>query len=314
MSVTEQNYTTSTNDEIGLAELFDIIWRGKWLVILFSVFFAVGSVFYALQLPNIYRAEIVLSPIGKDRSIQLPGQLSGLASLAGVNLGGGGNDNTNLSLEILVSREFLGRFINKNAIKPELIAASSWDFDLNRVIFDEDIYDESSSRWVRKPRFDRPSEPTILEATEFFKRNFSLNRDKSSGMIKLTFDHVSPVLAKTWLNNLVNEINQEMRNREIEESQRSIDYLTKLVDTTTQNEIRSSIFSLIQEQTKTLMLANVRDEFAFKIVDPAVVPEKKHSPKRSIIVILFTLAGFFLSLLIVIFKGVSNIKKSLISN
>jgi uncharacterized protein involved in exopolysaccharide biosynthesis len=49
------------------------------------------------------------------------------------------------------------------------------------------------------------------------------------------------------------------------------------------------------------MLANVRVEYAFKIIDPAVVPEMKFKPARTRIVItgfvLGAAVGFFLILL-----------------
>ncbi len=306
MSVTEQNYATSTNDEIGLAELFDIIWRGKWLVLAFSVIFAAGSVYYALQLPNIYRAETILSPLGKDGGIQLPGQLSGLASLAGVNLGGlSRGDNTNLALEIMVSRDFLSRFIEKHQVLVPLLAAESWEPDTQDIKIDPKLYDVDSKRWIRKPRANQQIVPTYWEAVKSFKKVFNVNRDKVSGMVKVTFDHVSPVFAADLLNKLVHDINEEMRQRELSEAQRSISYLTEQVNNTSLADLRTTLFELIEEQTKTLMLANVREEYMFRTVDPAVAPEEKHSPKRALIVVLATFAGGFLALLILFIREFS---------
>ena len=306
MSVTEQNYATSTNDEIGLAELFDIIWRGKWLVLAFSVIFAAGSVYYALQLPNIYRAETVLSPLGKDGGIQLPGQLSGLASLAGVNLGGlSKGDNTNLALEVMVSREFLSRFIEKHQLLVPLIAAEGWDPDTDSLILDPEKYNSDTKQWVRKPSAYQQVVPTAWEAVKVFKERFTLTRDKASGMVKLTLEHVSPTLAADWLNKLVHDINEEMRQREMAEAQRSIDYLTEQVRNTALTDLRTTLFSLIEEQTQTLMLANVRDEYMFRTVDPAVMPEERFKPRRSIIVILGTFGGAFLALLILFVREFS---------
>ncbi|MFN4056221.1 MAG: Wzz/FepE/Etk N-terminal domain-containing protein [Alishewanella aestuarii] len=306
MSVTEQNYATSTNDEIGLAELFDIIWRGKWLVLAFSVIFAAGSVYYALQLPNIYRAETILSPLGKDGGIQLPGQLSGLASLAGVNLGGlSKGDNTNLALEVMVSREFLSRFIEKHQLLVPLIAAEGWDPDTDSLILDPEKYNLDTQQWVRKPSAYQQVVPTAWEAVKVFKERFTLTRDKASGMVKLTLEHVSPTLAAEWLNKLVHDINEEMRQREMAEAQRSIDYLTEQVRNTVLTDLRTTLFSLIEEQTQTLMLANVRDEYMFRTVDPAVMPEERFKPRRSIIAILGTFGGAFLALLILFVREFS---------
>ena len=48
------------------------------------------------------------------------------------------------------------------------------------------------------------------------------------------------------------------------------------------------------------MFANVRDEYVFKTIDPALVPEQKFKPKRALICILGFLFGGILSVLIVL--------------
>ncbi|MEP7947325.1 Wzz/FepE/Etk N-terminal domain-containing protein, partial [Vibrio parahaemolyticus] len=44
-------------DEIDLRELFKALWKGKWIIIATTFIFAIGSVLYALSLPNIYKAD-----------------------------------------------------------------------------------------------------------------------------------------------------------------------------------------------------------------------------------------------------------------
>jgi LPS O-antigen subunit length determinant protein (WzzB/FepE family) len=45
------------------------------------------------------------------------------------------------------------------------------------------------------------------------------------------------------------------------------------------------------------MLAKVRQEYAFKTIDPAVVPEEKSEPNRALICVLGTLLGGMLAVL-----------------
>jgi uncharacterized protein involved in exopolysaccharide biosynthesis len=59
------------------------------------------------------------------------------------------------------------------------------------------------------------------------------------------------------------------------------------------------MYNLIENQTKSLMLANARDEYAFVVVDPAVPPEKRVRPQRALIVAVGLLLGFALSLVVV---------------
>ena len=78
------------DDEIDLWQLWDTIWSGRWLVVAITSLFAVGAVAYALVAQEWYRAEVVLAPADKKGGMSgALSQLSGLASLAGVSVGGG---------------------------------------------------------------------------------------------------------------------------------------------------------------------------------------------------------------------------------
>ena len=80
------------DDEIDLRQLFRVLWAGKWLIVGITFAAAVIAVVVALMLPNIYRAEALLAPNdqkGAGGLSALAAQYGGLASLAGINLGGG---------------------------------------------------------------------------------------------------------------------------------------------------------------------------------------------------------------------------------
>ena len=88
-----------------------------------------------------------------------------------------------------------------------------------------------------------------------------------------------------------------LRTRALRNAESSIDYLRKLVQKTDVVELRSVMYKLIESETKTLMLANVHEEYAFVVVDPAAAPEFRHTPKRTLIVVFGTLFGGFLGLM-----------------
>ncbi len=54
------------------------------------------------------------------------------------------------------------------------------------------------------------------------------------------------------------------------------------------------MYSLIENETQTLMLANARAEYAFRVVDPAVAPEVRSSPNRTLIVLSGGVLGLFI--------------------
>ncbi|EGR0647042.1 LPS O-antigen length regulator, partial [Vibrio parahaemolyticus] len=109
-----------------------------------------------------------------------------------------------------------------------------------------------------------------------------------------------------WVTWLVDDINKVMRERTIAETSQNLSYLRTQLNKTSVADMQSSFYKLIEEQTKSLMLAEVQEEFVFKVIDPAMVPEVKESPKRALICILGSLLGFMLGVIIVLIRFVNR--------
>jgi uncharacterized protein involved in exopolysaccharide biosynthesis len=298
----QQQINTANPDEIRLKELFSAIWAGKWSIIATTFLFSVVAIFYALSLPNVYKSEVTLAPAGESGGLNIPGQLGGLAALAGVNLGGKGGDKTALALEILKSREFLGRFIEENDLYVPIMAAKGWDRASDKLLIDPDIYNEEAKQWVRVVEEPFKPKPSVLETIEAFEKNYAVSQDKINSMVTLSVEHVSPLLAKKLADKLVTAINADMRRRDLNEAEKSIEYLNTKIEETNLSDVKAMLFSLVEEQTKTVMLANVREEYVLKTVDSAVVMEKKSKPLRAVICILAFLFGLLSSSMIVLVR------------
>lgn len=294
------------DDEIDLRELFAVIWQGKLVIIAITTLFAVASVFYAINQPNIYKSEALLAPAEQDKAGglgALAGQFGGLASLAGVNLGsGGGVDKTQMALEVLKSRQFTSEFIQKHNILPDLMAAKSWNRETNTVIYDDELYIAEQNKWVREVKAPFKPEPSMQEAYKEFSKIVSANKDKETGMVEIAIEHVSPYVAQQWVNWLIQGINKTMKQRDVLEANKSTTFLTQQLEQTKIADIRTVLYKLVEEQTKTIMFANVRDEYVFKTIDPAIVPEQKFKPKRALICVLGVLLGGMFSVMIVLIR------------
>lgn len=298
---------TMRDDEIDLRELFAVIWQGKWLIGGVTLVFVVASVVIALMMPNIYKSEALLAPASEEQGAGglagLASQFGGLASMAGINLGGsGGSDKTQLAIEVLKSRQFIGDFIEKHQILPELMAVDKWHMDSNTISFDPDIYDEKSKTWVRDVELPFQPKPSLLEAQKEFLKIFVVNKDNESGMVQISIEHQSPFLAKQWVDWLVTDINNVMKERDVAEAIRSTEFLNKQIETTKIADIRTILYKLVEEQAKTIMFAEVRDEYVFKTIDPAVVPEEFYKPKRAIIVAIGIALGLIFSVMVVLIR------------
>nr|WP_254618331.1 Wzz/FepE/Etk N-terminal domain-containing protein [Vibrio metschnikovii] len=292
-------------DEIDLRELFIALWKGKWIIIATTFIFAVGAVLYALSQPNIYKADALLAPAESGAGgglARMAGQLGGLAAIAGVNLGGGETSQTELAAQVMQSRQFLEYFIDKYDLWLPLMAIKAWDAESNQLVIDHDLYDVQTQTWLREPKGLRGAEPTAQEAIEAFKDIFSVNSSRDSGLYTVSITHLSPYIAQQWVSLLVDEINQVMRERTIAETTKNLAYLQEQLQRTSIAAMQATFYSLIEEQTKSLMLAEVQEEFVFKVVDPAVVPELKDGPKRALICVLGTLLGGMLGVAMVLVR------------
>jgi uncharacterized protein involved in exopolysaccharide biosynthesis len=296
--------TQNQDDEIDLAELWRAIWAGKFTIIIISMIFAVASVFFALSKPDIYKASAILAPASNEGSAGgLSGQLGGLASMAGISLGGGGGvDKTALAIEIIKSRSFVETFITKHNLVVPLMASMKWDRASDTLIINEELYDSVNNKWLREVKAPKTPEPSSWEAYQAFSSLVTISQDKASSIVNIDIEFYSPELAKQWLTWLVQDINEYMREQDQVEAQASIDYLTtQLVDIKV-TTMETVFYQLIEEQTKSMMLTMVKKEYVLKTIDPAQVADTKAKPKRALIVVLGTMLGSVFSVLIVLIR------------
>ncbi len=281
-----------TNDEIDLRELFGIVWAEKKLIVAITGVAAVLSVILALLMTEIYTANTTLVAADTEQNSNgLAGQLGGAATLLGVNVGGNGEDKVNTAIAILRSRQFIGRFIDDNNLLVPLFAGI-WDKSTRSSFIDRNVYDIEAARWLRES-----GAPTNQEAYERFRGALSIvGPDIDTGIVSVAITWHNPVEAANWLNGLIGELNQEIRSRDVEEANDAIKFLRGQLDATQFVDLQRVFYQLIESQTRITMLADVREEYVFRVIDPAVVPESKSAPRRSFISALGTLVGFVFAL------------------
>jgi len=283
-------------DEIDLQKLFMFLWDSKKLIILITSIFAIGSVAFALNLKNYYKSEAVLALAEPSNDSSMLSSISGLASMAGINLPGAGSDKSNLVIETIKSRAFLKHLLSIENILPPLLAAKEYDVDSKQLIYDPKVYDKNSESWVRKPTKNQQIEPSYLEAHEVYLSSFSITKSKSNGFILMTMDHLSPVFAKNFLNLIIKEANELLRNQDLRESSDAIDFLTSELPKSNLLSMKEAINLLVQSRLETQMMAKINADYVLKVIEPPFVPEKKFKPKRAIICILITIFGGFFAI------------------
>ena len=283
----------TSSDEIDLMELWLAVWSQKLKVIITTFVFAVSAVLFALNQPNIYKSEALLAPAEQDKSggklAALAGQFGGLASLAGVDLGSGGG-STEEVLAILKSRSFITQFVRENDLLVPLFALKPVPFSKGIEISPQ-IYNEQTKEWVREAQPPFTKEPTDWEIYKTFSSILNVATDKTSGLITISIEWYIPEQAQQWVTLVVEKINSHMKKRDVDEAKKSISFIREKISEVSLVDMQAIFYGLIEQHGRTIMLAEVRDEYVFRTIDPAVVPLEKSKPKRALICVMGTLFG-----------------------
>lgn len=296
------------DDEIDLRELFGVLWAGRTIIAGVTSMFAIVAVIYALTIPNEYKATAVIAPAqsGVSGLGDMASQLGGLASLAGINIGGGEGGEAQEAMEIMQSWGFIEKFIEKNDLAVEVFAADGWDRSNNELTIDSDVYDVGKNEWMRNPPSGKTPAPSSWELYEEFSERLSVSSDKKSGLVSVSVEYYSPLAAKQWVDLFVVTINEHMRDRKLAQVNNNIQYLEAQIEKTAIADMREVFYQIIEEQIKNKMLAEASPEYAFTTVSRAMLPEEKSKPKRPLICILGTLLGGMLSILVVLIRHYSS--------
>ena len=236
------------DDEIDLKELFMVLWSGKWLISAVTGLAAAISVVVALSLPNIYTASALLAPAesGGSGLSGLMKQYGGLASLAGVSLPGGEEGSrAQLGIQLMKSRAFIGDFVERRDILPELMAVESWDAGSGDIIFAKEAYDPANKAWVPDVDLPKQPKPSLLKAHKEFMDILGVSDDKQTGYVTVSIDHQSPVVAAQWVNWLGQDVNAAVKAPDVSEAEKSIEYLKQQVANTSLADLQAMFFELI---------------------------------------------------------------------
>ncbi len=237
----------------------------------------------SLVIPKEYDAAIIISPVPNQSEKSFGGGagglggLGGLAALAGMSFGS--DSKKAESIATLQSQALTGRYIRENNLLP-ILYASKWD--------------AAQRKWkVTDPQ----KVPTLWKAIQYFKHVRTISTDTKTGLVTLTIRWDDAALAANWANGLVKMTNDYVREAAMVEADRNVAYLTKQAAATDVLGIKQAVYNLLQSEINKGMIARGTDEYAFKVIDPAIVSEKAAFPQK----IIWALTAFFGSLILAVF-------------
>ena len=279
------------SDELDFIGLWKVLIEYKLLIIVFTTLTTLGATYYASTLPTIYKAEVLMIPAsGGGGGGGLSNRLGGLADMAGVSLGGSSaGAEGEQALARLKTRSFLTNHIKEKNLKP-ILFASRWS--------------EQGKLWIDKEPSDREASELLLDMV-----TTSIDSKDKAGLVAFSLEWENPAnpdKIADMANDLVSNMNFRAKQRAIVEAKNSISFLEKELEQTNILNSQTILYSMIEQQMQKIMLANIRDEFVFKVIDSAVVP--RYAETKPVLMIIFIgfilggLSGFIIASFIDKFK------------
>ena len=284
--INEQENSSAKENEISIIELWEVLFKKRLQIIIITTLFGIASIIYALTATELWKPEVVIYPSEIDNK-----ENSSLNSAISQFISPTSQDTkTSKYLAILLSRNFLLKFIE--------------DENISKDLFEEE-WDAKKSSW----KTEKPSDYAFYNK---IKNSIEIDKEEATGIIRVSFTWHEKQFAASIANKLIDKLNTHVRLNEVEEYKKQLNYIEDQIKKTNLNQVRSVLFNIVENLSSSIMIAETRIQYAFKVIDYASPPQFRFFPQRTNLVLLWTFIGFFIScvltLLINIFVNLRNNK------
>ena len=274
------------------SEITQLFLKKRIAILSTTLLFFIIAIFYSLTLKNIYESDGVY--LIRNDSEQGQSNIGSLSILAGIS-GQSGNNKSKIIRNTLYSRDFFKHFYNDNTLLALITDIDEYQKNIKAVSYSNFIFLSKEWRLID----GKTSKPSFEDAQIIFESSLSYENIDGPEIVKIKFNSKSPYAAKKILETIVRKINEDTRNFEKNDTNKSIDFLKKMLANKNEVNLSNAYARLLEQRVKSLELVEVYEDFSLKIIESPSVREKKIGPKRTLIVVFFSAFGFILSLLLI---------------
>lgn len=268
------------NDEINLLDYFNVIKKHKKLILIIIIISVLATGIYSFLAPKIYAAKALITPAVQPRD---QGGISVIAAQFGI--ASPASSNASEIVNILKSNILREKIIKK--------------YDLLPVFFKKEALE------------GKTEEEKIWTGIRYLQGTLGITFNQKDNVVEVSMQFTDPKKAADIVNYTLTELTEHMSNEAKRIADTNKKYLESLIDNTSDPLIRTKIYSLIAQQIEMSMMAEVKENFAFKIIDPPKAPDMKIKPKRRANVMLSFVVSLFAGIFIAFFKEyVGKVKSS----
>ena len=303
-------HSNGEEDEIDLLELARVIWNSRKLIIAIVVLFTMFTAVASLFMTNIYTAKAILKPVTTregGRFAALATQFGGMANLAGIAMPGAASSSELVNL------------LESNILKKKIIER----YHLLPILFPKK-WDAEKKQWkdpkaggislnplalIKKLLPAKPGDnkkdagvPDTWDGIRALNRIVNVNYNLKEDIITISVNFRDPQMAAAIADYFIITLTEHMSSEAKRIATINKEYLEKQLRETNDSLVQQKIYNLIAEKIETMMMAEVKEGFSFKVLDPPMAPDMKSKPKRALMVVVAFMVSLFLSVFIVFFR------------
>jgi uncharacterized protein involved in exopolysaccharide biosynthesis len=324
----------NADDEISLIDLFAVLLQRKKMIIAITAGAAVAALIFAIvsivlpvdisPLPNEYTPSALMlindsSSSGGGLSSMLSSSgLGGLASLAGVSVGGG-SSNSELAIYLVGTNSLMDSIVDK--------------FDLLR-------------RYKIVVDGKKPPKSPRADSRKILTKKLLAEVDEKSGVLSISYTDTEPEFAQNVVNYCVTYLEQrfdamgldknkiEKENLEgniantfkeiqnLEEATQRLAYsisaggmgmpsiTLEINRLELELEAQKEVYKQLKVQYELIKVSMASEKPVFQVLELAEMPDKKSGPSRAMICVIVTFAAAFLAVFLAfVMNAIANIKK-----
>lgn len=283
-----------------------IIKKRRKFISIFVSAVVVLTVMMSLFLTDIYEARTIIMPVtpnetGGGISSSFMQQVGGMTGIA--------VPESASSAEIVTLLKSIGlreAIITKHNLLPVLFP-DEWDKKAKTWRINEGFTLDPSliARKLRPVDKKIPGHdgnvPAIWDGLRELDKTVAVISNTKEKTITISVESYDPVVAAQIAGYFLSALNEYMSGEAKRVAMINRKYLEEQLLQTADPYIKQKLYNMIAQQLETSMMAEVKENFAFKILDRPKVPDKKIKPKRALMVMLSLVASLLLSVFLVFF-------------
>lgn len=245
-----------------------------------ALILGLASYLYSFLEESKYQSTIIISDAKGSKVSDLGGISSLLTGVSQVD------KELSISLMQMKSSPYLMEFIKKFNLPVNIYAE---DYKFPNLSKKSTLADLSSTK---KNEF---IEEDLKDAALRISSNIEY---KSNGAFtEVTLESGSAFFSKLILDGLISFANDQLRSKVIIESEKEIEYLKQQIALTSMTDLKNSLSGVVKDKITTISLAKSKEDFLFKIIEPASYNPTRIFPNRNLYFALGILLGAFLVIL-----------------